>query len=136
MMLPILISASPAPGSYLFSAWTAPAAMHNTAAAAQATRFLTHPGIATSPHFVLPTSLARGALAGKCGLWLRLSKRHCWAPTFVIDARPKQGILGLERERRIGPRHPRLGRAGFHFARWLAELTMGAAGIHKVGSPL
>jgi carbamoyltransferase len=54
----------------------------------------------------------------------------------VIDARPKQGILGLERERRIGPRHPRLGRAGFHFARWLAKLTMGAAGIHQLDSAL
>jgi carbamoyltransferase len=42
--------------------------------------------------------------------------------------------MNLVRERRIGPRHPRLGRAGFHFARWLAKLTMGAAGIHQLDS--
>src|SRR5450631_2764371 len=35
---------------------------------------------------------------------------------------------------RIGPRHPRLGAAGFHVARWLAARTMAAAGFHQLGS--
>jgi carbamoyltransferase len=35
---------------------------------------------------------------------------------------------------RIGPRHPRLARIGFRFARWLAAKTMGAAGFHQLGS--
>src|SRR5712671_672644 len=41
---------------------------------------------------------------------------------------------GLNPKLRIGPRHPRLGRAGFHAARWLAARTMGAAGFHQFGS--
>src|SRR3979490_2634512 len=41
---------------------------------------------------------------------------------------------GLNPKLRIGPRHPRLGRAGFHAARWLAARTMGAAGFHQLGS--
>ncbi|HXQ08536.1 MAG TPA: carbamoyltransferase N-terminal domain-containing protein, partial [Bradyrhizobium sp.] len=35
---------------------------------------------------------------------------------------------------RIGPRHPRLGRAGFHAARWLGARLLGAAGFHQLGS--
>src|SRR5712671_3723010 len=35
---------------------------------------------------------------------------------------------------RTGPRHPRLGRAGFHAARWLGARLMGAAGFHQLGS--
>src|SRR3981189_334801 len=41
---------------------------------------------------------------------------------------------GLNSKLRIGPRHPGLGRAGFHAARWLAARTMGAAGFHQLGS--
>src|SRR3984893_5690513 len=35
---------------------------------------------------------------------------------------------------RIGPRHPRLGRMGFHAARWLGARLLGAAGFHQLGS--
>jgi carbamoyltransferase len=35
---------------------------------------------------------------------------------------------------RIGPRHPRLGRMGFHAARWLGGRLLGAAGFHQLGS--
>src|SRR6266536_2053771 len=41
---------------------------------------------------------------------------------------------GLELNKRTGPRHPRLAGVGFHFARWLAAKTMGAAGFHQLGS--
>ena len=40
----------------------------------------------------------------------------------------------LELNKRIGPRHPRLGAAGFRAARWLAARLMGAAGFHQLGS--
>src|SRR6185312_12098707 len=39
-----------------------------------------------------------------------------------------------QRRIRIGPRHPRLGAAGFRLGRWLAARTMGHAGFHPVGS--
>src|ERR1700748_2624160 len=39
---------------------------------------------------------------------------------------------GLKPELRIGPRYPRLGRAGFHAVRWLAEKSM--RGFHRLGS--
>src|SRR5450631_1408850 len=35
---------------------------------------------------------------------------------------------------RIGPRHPRLGDAGFRAARWLGARLLGAAGFHQLGS--
>src|ERR1700761_3024953 len=38
----------------------------------------------------------------------------------------------LKPDRRIGPRHPRLGAAGFHVARWLAARAM--VGFHPLGS--
>jgi carbamoyltransferase len=41
---------------------------------------------------------------------------------------------GLELNRRIGPRHPKLGAAGFRAARWLGVRLMGAAGFHQLGS--
>jgi carbamoyltransferase len=44
------------------------------------------------------------------------------------------GAPGLQPNKRIGPRHPRLAAAGFHFAQWLARLTMGRAGFHQLGS--
>src|SRR5882757_4445441 len=44
------------------------------------------------------------------------------------------GALGLQPNKRIGPRHPRLAAAGFQFARWLARLTMARAGFHQLGS--
>src|ERR1700748_261865 len=37
-------------------------------------------------------------------------------------------------QKRIGPRHPRLGAAGFRLARWLAAKTMARAGFHQLGS--
>jgi carbamoyltransferase len=41
---------------------------------------------------------------------------------------------GLEPNRRIGPRHPRLGETGFRAARWLGARLFGAAGFHQLGS--
>jgi carbamoyltransferase len=38
----------------------------------------------------------------------------------------------LEPNKRLGPKYPRLGAAGFHAARWLAARTM--AGFHQLGS--
>src|SRR3954454_14120840 len=49
-------------------------------------------------------------------------------------ARPWLERPALELNRRIGPRHPKLGAAGFRAARWLAAKTMGAAGFHQLGS--
>jgi carbamoyltransferase len=40
----------------------------------------------------------------------------------------------LEPNRRIGPRHPRLGAAGFRAAQWLGARLLGAAGFHQLGS--
>jgi carbamoyltransferase len=44
----------------------------------------------------------------------------------------KAGRLKLNR--RIAPRHPRLGALGFRATRWLAGRLMGAAGFHQLGS--
>ncbi len=41
---------------------------------------------------------------------------------------------GLTPNKRIGPRHPRLGAAGFRAAQWLAARLLGAAGFHQLGS--
>src|SRR5882757_3650451 len=46
-----------------------------------------------------------------------------------------KGFSILERNARIGPRHPKLGAAGFRVAQWLAAQTMGRAGFHRLGSP-
>src|SRR5258707_6154132 len=46
-----------------------------------------------------------------------------------------KGFSILERNARIGPRHPKLGAAGFRAAQWLAAQTMGRAGFHRLGSP-
>ena len=46
---------------------------------------------------------------------------------------PGEGISGLE-QKRIGPRHPRLGEAGFRLAQWLATRAMSRAGFHRLGS--
>jgi carbamoyltransferase len=46
-----------------------------------------------------------------------------------------KGFFDLERNARIGPRHPKLGAAGFRVAQWLAARTMGRAGFHRLGSP-
>ncbi len=40
----------------------------------------------------------------------------------------------MNSNKRIGPRHPSLGAAGFHVARWLAKWTMRSAGFHQLGS--
>ncbi len=45
------------------------------------------------------------------------------------------GSCQLEPTRRIGPRHPRLGAAGFRLAKWLAAKTFARAGFHQVASP-
>jgi carbamoyltransferase len=37
-------------------------------------------------------------------------------------------------QKRTGPRHPKLGEAAFHVARWIAARTMGPAGFHHLGS--
>src|ERR1700733_6098208 len=37
-------------------------------------------------------------------------------------------------DKQIGPKHPRLGAAGFHAARWLAARLLGAAGFRQLGS--
>jgi carbamoyltransferase len=52
----------------------------------------------------------------------------------VIDAGQQKGFLDLARQQRIGPRHPRLGAAGFRIAQWLAAQTMARAGFHQLGS--
>jgi carbamoyltransferase len=41
---------------------------------------------------------------------------------------------GLELNRRIGPRHPKLGTVGFRAGRWLGRRLMRAAGFHQLGS--
>ncbi len=43
----------------------------------------------------------------------------------------KEDDLG---QKRTGPRHPRLGGAGFRLAQWLAMHTMARAGFHRLGS--
>src|SRR5258708_5854688 len=43
-------------------------------------------------------------------------------------------VKNLDVKKRIGPRHPRLGAAGFRMARWLAARTMASAGFHQLGS--
>jgi carbamoyltransferase len=40
----------------------------------------------------------------------------------------------LKPTRRIGPRHPRLGAAGFRAGQWLGARWLGAAGFHQLGS--
>lgn len=40
----------------------------------------------------------------------------------------------LPPNKRIGPRHPRLGAAGFRTAQWLGARLMGSAGFHQLGS--
>jgi carbamoyltransferase len=37
-------------------------------------------------------------------------------------------------DKRTGPKHPRLGAAGFHAARWLAARVLAAAGFHQLDS--
>jgi carbamoyltransferase len=37
-------------------------------------------------------------------------------------------------DRRIGPKHPRLGAAGFRAARWVSARLLAAAGFHQLGS--
>jgi carbamoyltransferase len=50
----------------------------------------------------------------------------------VIDAFPQRDF-GLE-QKRIGPRHPRLGAVGFRLGRWLAAQTMAWSGFHQLES--
>jgi carbamoyltransferase len=48
----------------------------------------------------------------------------------TAPARPRR----LKPNRRIGPRHPKLGAAGFRAARWLSARLFRAAGFHQLGS--
>src|SRR5260370_16103532 len=43
-------------------------------------------------------------------------------------------ISVLARQKRIGPRYPKLGEAGFHLAQWVAARRFAAAGFHQLGS--
>ena len=55
----------------------------------------------------------------------------------MIDAGRQLSLVkagGLKPNQRIGPRHPRLGRAGFRAARWLSARVFAAAGFHQLGS--
>jgi carbamoyltransferase len=45
-----------------------------------------------------------------------------------------QGPERLKPNRRIGPRHPKLGAAGFRAARWFSARLFRAAGFHQLGS--
>ncbi|MES1147816.1 MAG: hypothetical protein ABUL53_01400, partial [Bradyrhizobium guangdongense] len=48
-----------------------------------------------------------------------------------------EDLLGhsrLELTTRIGPRHPKLGAAGFRLATWLATKAFARAGFHQIGS--
>jgi carbamoyltransferase len=56
------------------------------------------------------------------------------AANYATTAPMNWELNGLELNKRIGPRHPRLAAAGFRLARWLARLTMGRAGFHQLGS--
>jgi carbamoyltransferase len=49
------------------------------------------------------------------------------------DPTPEAGSLNAP-DTRIGPRHPRLGAAGFRAAQWLGARLMAAAGFHQLGS--
>ncbi len=40
----------------------------------------------------------------------------------------------MARQKRIGPRYPKLGEAGFHLAQWVAARRFAAAGFHQLGS--
>src|SRR5450631_789881 len=56
---------------------------------------------------------------------------------MAASATDKAQGLQLNRRkpnRRISPRHPRLGAIGFRAAQWLAARTMAAAGFHQIGS--
>jgi carbamoyltransferase len=55
----------------------------------------------------------------------------------VIDQSGKRvfDLVLDERKARIGPRHPKLGAAGFRIAQWLTAQTMARAGFHRLGSP-
>src|SRR6202048_4095005 len=48
----------------------------------------------------------------------------------MAPARP----LRLKPSRRIGPRHPKLGAAGFRAARWFSARLFRSAGFHQLGS--
>lgn len=45
-----------------------------------------------------------------------------------------RGTRTLELTKRIGPRHPRLGAAGFRLAKWLATKAFARAGFHQIDS--
>src|SRR4051812_22315393 len=142
MMLPILISVSPAPGSYVFCANAAEIVIvASVANAAKHSPTLQHRGIVCSPHDLILPRLSQFAPARASAGSFASAKRHCWPPGFVIDASdwnlPTSRIAGLgllPSMSRTAPRHPRLGAAGFHAVEWLATRLFAMAGFHRLGS--
>src|SRR4051812_2276261 len=139
MMLPILISVSLAPGSYFFSADAGGAEIAVMAASIAKAKCRIRTGIVPSLHGIyFCRSVASRTVACKRRLF-RGMKRHCCAPPFMIDAwkrrtNPSRSTLKKPAQRRIGPRHPRLGAAAFRAVRWLSVRLFSAAGFHQLGS--
>src|SRR5260370_28769271 len=138
MSLPVLISVALAPGWYFVGAFATVVARAAAAAiAAKAIRPRIRAVIVFSRlamYFDRVSQLMRAHAS--IGL-SRGAKQHCCAPPIMIDAWRHLllgGADGLKLNRRIGPRHPKLGRLGFRAARWLAARFMGAAGFHQLDS--
>src|SRR5262245_55921880 len=94
MMLPILISVSPAPGSYFLSASAAVAAMAAAAIVTRRNRPANLTGIGFLPFDIFAPTVASPPPPGK---QYRSAKRHCWAASFVIDAWELKFHAGNER---------------------------------------
>src|SRR6266852_2053515 len=136
MILPILISVSLAPETYFFCALAAVVISAAAAKAMTAAKCLGRPSIVLSRFFVLILRQVSQVARVLASIDLfRPAILHCCLPPSVIDALGKLTTpWRSELKSRIVPRHPRLGAAGFRFARWLAQRTMGAAGFHQLGS--
>src|SRR5438067_2859841 len=134
MILPILISVSLAPGSYFFCAWAAVVAEMATANAIKAIHRFARGGIGLSPGILFSPSVASRAGAGKVRFIPHDETALLRAANCATRGTCDPKFDGLELNKRIGPRHPRLAAAGFRFARWLGRLTMGRAGFHQLGS--
>src|SRR4030081_85717 len=55
----------------------------------------------------------------------------------MLHKHPHDTLLGQHQnmpDKRIGPKHPRLGAAGFHASRWLGARLLAAAGFHQLDS--
>jgi hypothetical protein len=85
---------------------------------------------------VFGTSVASRACAGKQRL-IPSDETALFSLQLMFDAwRSSWPSWRLELKTRIGPRHPRLGAAGFGFARWLARLTMSPRDFISWVSPI